>query len=179
MSRRKPRDAGKAVDPPQSDVAPVDRLELREEELIAHTDIRDLGEVHIRTEVEELPGRLEVDASRDEVTIEHEPVGEIVSERDAPWEEEGVIVVPVYEEQLVVSKQLVLRERVRIRRVASHEHRLIQDTLLHERLVIEDPSQTGAVREMYPTSESSSETNETGQEHAPGVLENLVRKALE
>src|SRR5260370_42227484 len=77
-------------------------LELREEQLIAHKDLRDLGMVEVRTEIDEIPGRLEVDAYREEVVVEHEAVGDVVSERDNPWEENGVLIIPIYEEQLVV-----------------------------------------------------------------------------
>ncbi|MBV9545000.1 MAG: DUF2382 domain-containing protein, partial [Chloroflexi bacterium] len=55
-------------------------LELREEELVAHKELRELGEVVIRTQVDEVPGRLEVEALREEVEIEREAVGEFVNE---------------------------------------------------------------------------------------------------
>jgi stress response protein YsnF len=67
----------------------------------------------VRTEVKEIPGRLEVDAYREEIAVEHEPVGQLVSEREKPWEEDGVLIIPIYLEQLVVTKRLVLRERMR------------------------------------------------------------------
>ena len=160
----------------------VDTLELREERLVAHKDLREVGEIEIRTEVDETPGRLEVDAYREEVTIEHVPVGEAVSERDEPWEEDGVLIVPIYEEQLVVSKRLILRERMHIRRVATTERQLFQDTLRRERLVVDDPAGTGLVHELYPTDDSS-ETHPTeaeqDAEERPGFLGSIVRKALE
>ena len=159
-------------------------LELREEQLVAHTELRELGEVEVRTEVDEIPGRLEVDAYREEVQIDHEPVGTVVSERDDPWEEDGVLVVPVYEEQLVVTRRLVLRERLRIRRVGTTERQLFQDTLRRERLVIEDPQHTGLVHERYPTDESArspatQEETHAGEQAQGGLLEHLVRKVLE
>ena len=159
-------------------------LELREEQLVAHKALRELGEVEVRTEVDEVPGHLEVDAYREEVQIDHEPVGTVVSERDDPWEEDGVLVVPVYEEQLVVTKRLVLRERLRIRRVGTTERQLFQDTLRRERLVIEDPQQTGLVHERYPTDEPArshapEEETHTGEQAQGGLLEHLVRKVLE
>ena len=159
-------------------------LELREEQLVAHKQVRELGEVEVRTEVDEIPGRLEVDAYREEVQIDHEPVGTVVSERDDPWEEDGVLVVPVYEEQLVVTRRLVLRERLRIRRVGTTERQLFQDTLRRERLVIEDPQQTGLVHERYPTDEPArshapEEETHTGEQAQGGLLEHLVRKVLE
>jgi len=160
-------------------------LELREEQLVAHNDLRDRGEIEVRTEVDEVPGRLEVDAYREEVVVEHETVGQVVNERDKPWEEDGVLVIPIYEEQLVVTKRLVLRERVRVRSVGVTERQLYQDTLRRERLMVEDPQHTGLVREQYPVSApENGEANEDrgsskGAEPDGGVLGNLVRKALE
>jgi stress response protein YsnF len=78
-------------------------IELREEQLVANRQLRDLGKVIVRTEVDSVPARLEVDALHEEVEVVHEPVGQTVAERDEPSEEDGVLVVPIYEEQLVVS----------------------------------------------------------------------------
>jgi uncharacterized protein (TIGR02271 family) len=141
----------------QADVADDGRtIELREEQLIAHKDFRELGEVIVRTEIEEVPGRLEVEAQREEVEIEHVPVGRFVSEREDPWEEEGVLVVPIYEEQLVVVKRLMLREHLRIRRVRTAETHLYEDTLRRDHLIVEDPNDTGLVHEQYPDTEVES-----------------------
>ena len=165
-------------------------LELREEQLVAHTELRELGEVRVRTQVEEVPGRLEVDAYREEVTVEHEPVGQAVSEREQPWEEDGTLVVPIYEEQLVVTKRLILRERLRIRRIGTTERQLFEDTLRRERLLIEDPQHTGLVHEQYPTDDPAgqhprdtpldeAEASEEPEPTRAGFLEQLVHKALE
>jgi uncharacterized protein (TIGR02271 family) len=167
-------------------------LELREEQLAARKEIREVGEIVIRTEFESLPAQIEVEAVREEVEVEHEPVGQAVNQRDAPWEENGVLVVPVYEEQLVVSKRLILRERLRIRRVGTTERQLFQDTLRREHLVVEDPQQTGLVREIYPTQEAVTNDASPRSDGSPpskdadlsdrpqgGFLEGLVRKALE
>ena len=94
-------------------------LELREEELVVQRKMRDVGEAHIRTRVEEVPARLEVEANAEEVEVEHVPVGQVVSQRVEPYQEGDVLVVPVYEEQLVVTKRLLLREQLRIRRVTT------------------------------------------------------------
>ena len=154
-------------------------LELREEELVAHKETRELGTVEVRTEIERLPGRLEVDAYREEVNVEHEPVGEVVAERVQPWrDDDGALVVPVYEEQLVVSKHLILRERIRIRTVGTTERRVVEDTLRRERLVIDDPDDTGRIREQYST-ETPPATDKDESKEQPGILEGLVRKALE
>jgi uncharacterized protein (TIGR02271 family) len=156
-------------------------IQLRKEQLVARKDLREVGEVRLRTEIEEVPGRLEVDAYREEVEVEHVPVGQVVQERLAPWEEDGVMVIPVYEEQLVVVKRLFLREHLRIRRVATTETRLFEDTLKRERLFVEDPDNTGMVREQYPTGEEHEprQGDEARRDAPPpeegGFLDNLRR----
>lgn len=124
------------------------QIELREERLVPRSERRQAGEIGLRKEVEQFPGRLEVDARREEVEVEHVPVGQEVDERVSPWHEDDVLVVPVYEEQLVVSKRLVLREQIRIRRVEVSERKRFEEPLRRERLVIDDPDQTGAVQEV-------------------------------
>jgi uncharacterized protein (TIGR02271 family) len=163
-------------------------LELREEQLVAHKELVEIGEISVRTELDQVSGRLEVDAQREEIVVEHEPVGQIVSAREEPSEQNGVLVLPVYEEQLVVSKRLILKERLHVRRVTATERVLFEDTLLRERLVIEDPQHTGHVREQYPTGEPSDarlsspsdegEPADTDDKDEGGLLQHLVRKAL-
>src|SRR5436309_1813406 len=99
-------------------------IELHEEELVAERELREVGSVRVRTVVEEVPGRLEVDAQTEEVEVEHVPIGQFVSERREPWEEDGALIVPVYEEQLVVSRRLLLREHIRVRRISGTRRQL-------------------------------------------------------
>ena len=158
-------------------------LELREEQLVAKKEQRTIGEIVVRTEIDEVPAQLEVEAVREEVIVEHEPVGEAVSERQQPWEQDGVLIVPVYEEQLVVTKRLVLRERIHVRSVSTRARQLFQDTVKRDRLVVEDPQHTGSVREQYPTDtrpENADAKREPADERDEGnVLTRLVSKALE
>jgi len=157
-------------------------LELREEQLVARKDLRQVGEVRVRTIVEEVPGRLEVEALREEVEIEHVPMGQTVSERTGPWEEDDVLVVPVYEEQLVVVKRLVLKEHLKIRRVSSRQRQLFEDRLRRDRLVVEDPSNTHLVHETYPGHDDDANPDQERDDAKPqeegGLLGQLVRKAL-
>jgi uncharacterized protein (TIGR02271 family) len=156
-------------------------LELREEQLVARKDLREVGEIRVRTVVEEVPGRLEVEAQREEVEIEHVPVGQIVSERVGPYEEDGVLVVPIYEEQLVVVKRLVLKEQLKVRRVASTERQLFEDTLRRDRLVIEDPYNTHLFHEQFATGDGDhvrGAAAHAGTAHEEGGLLGQIRKAL-
>ena len=75
--------------------------------------------------------------------------------------------MPVYEEQLVVVKRLMLKERLRIRRVRTSETRLFQDTLRRERLVVDDPRNGGLVHEQFPSGEQYDPASRYGYRDAP------------
>ena len=55
------------------------------------------------------------------------------------------------------------------------EKRLIEDTVVRERLVVDDPDETGQVREIYPTDRESQDDDEA----KPNLLERAMRKALD
>jgi uncharacterized protein (TIGR02271 family) len=128
-----------------------ERMQLREEELVPHTEMREAGRVRIRKEVEEVPRVLDVEAAREQVAVEHVPVGQVVPEKRAPWREGDFLIVPVYEEQVEVVKRLVLREQLRIRLETTTEAHRITESVLRERVVIEDSTDEGFVREYYAT----------------------------
>jgi uncharacterized protein (TIGR02271 family) len=128
-----------------------ERMQLREEELVPHKEMREAGRVRIRKEVEEVPRVLDVEAAREQVAVEHVPVGKVVPEKRAPWREGDFLIVPVYEEQVEVVKRLVLREQLRIRLETTTEARRIAESVLRERVVIEDSTDKGFVREYYAT----------------------------
>ena len=149
-------------------------IQLREERLVAHKEKRHVGDIDIRTEIEEVPGRLEVDALQEEVEIEHVPVGRVVSERHGPHEDGDTLIVPVYEEQLVVSKRLILKEELRVRRLPNVERQLFEETLQRERLVIEESGPGGLIHERYPREGAEA----AAEDRREGFLENLKRKVM-
>lgn len=156
-------------------------VELREERLRARKETRKAGEVVVRKETVDEPGRLEVDANREEVIVEHVPVGKVVSEKQDPWHEGDALVVPVYEEELVVVKRLVMREQIRIRRAATTEKRVFEDTLRKERLRVEDPDETGAVRERYAVEQDVATAGDASEreDESRNPLDRLARRILE
>jgi uncharacterized protein (TIGR02271 family) len=157
------------VEPPDEQT-----LELREEELVVQRKMRDVGEARIRTRIEEVPARLEVEATAEEVEVEHVPVGQVVSKRVEPYQDGDVLVVPIYEEQMVVTKRLLLREELRIRRVATTQRQLFEDTLKKETVEVEDAAQTGMVHEQFPTDD-----DEDSDRHHDGGLVDRFRRALQ
>jgi uncharacterized protein (TIGR02271 family) len=86
------------------------RIEVREEELQAHKQFVETGEVRIRKEVVTEHRTLEVPVQREEVVIErHAPTGEPVEEIRIPVREEQITVEkwPVVKEEVMVGKRVV------------------------------------------------------------------------
>jgi len=144
------------------------RIELREDQLVVKKELREVGEIVIRTVTEEIPAQLEIETLHEHVEVEHEPVGETVTERRRAWEEDGDLIVPIYEEQVVVTKRLVLRERLRVRRINTPNRQVWNDTVRRERVVVEDPQQTGLVHE-----------KDEAEQADGNVLRRIVSRALE
>ena len=96
-----------------SDTHP-DRIELVEElATVTKTEV-ERGRVIVRTRVEERDELVEVALRRDHVQVERVPIGLVVETMPPVREENGVLIVPVVEEQVIV--QLVLKEEIRITR---------------------------------------------------------------
>ncbi len=88
-------------------------MQLREEELQAHKQTVQTGEVRVRKEVVTENKTLEVPVQREEIVIERHPVaGHAASGSDIrPGEE---IRIPVKEEQVHVTKEAVVKEEVKV-----------------------------------------------------------------
>ena len=90
----------------------VERIEVREEELQAHKQFVEAGEVRVRKEVVTEHRTLEVPVEREEVVIErHAPTGEPGASDIRPGEE---IRIPVRKEQVTVEKRPVVKEEVTV-----------------------------------------------------------------
>jgi uncharacterized protein (TIGR02271 family) len=83
--------------------------------------------------------QVEAPVMREQVVIERVPVDREVDRDDPPGtrEENGVLVIPVLEEVVVVERRLILREELHVLRVRD-ESRVVQDVpLAEERVVVE------------------------------------------
>lgn len=93
------------------------------EEVVVDTRTETTGRVEVTTVTHERTEEVDVDLESVEVEIERVPIGR-PADGPLPIREEGdTVVVPVFEERLVVSKQLILKEEIHIARrrsVASH-----------------------------------------------------------
>jgi uncharacterized protein (TIGR02271 family) len=102
-----------------------------------------LGELRIHKRVEETEESVRQPVTRDQLEVEHVPVNRplevpATQRTDGDW-----LVLPVMEEVLVVRKQLMLKEEVRIRLRQVTEEQVVRETVRHERLELEDATRHG------------------------------------
>jgi uncharacterized protein (TIGR02271 family) len=95
---------------------PPERLELVEEQLEVAKRQVERGRVIVRKRVDTRDAIAEAVLRQEDVTVERVPIGLPVDTAPPVREEDGVLVVPVLEEQLVVETRLVLKEEIRITR---------------------------------------------------------------
>ena len=100
---------------------PEATIPVVEEHLTIDKRVVETGRVRIRTVVNERLARVAEDLERDDVTIERVAVNREVTELPQTREEDGVLIVPILEEVVVVEKRLFLKEELRIHRNRKRE----------------------------------------------------------
>jgi stress response protein YsnF len=89
-----------------------------EERARIETRKRESDRVAVRISVETREEIVERALHDEELDIERIPIGREISEAPPTREQDGVLIVPVVEEELVVRTRLVLKEELHIRRIA-------------------------------------------------------------
>jgi uncharacterized protein (TIGR02271 family) len=96
-------------------------IPLAQEELTVGKRVVETGRVRIRTVVDEKLVRVTEDLERDDVVIERVAVNREVTEAPEAREENGVLIVPILEEVVVVEKRLFLKEELHVHRSRKRE----------------------------------------------------------
>jgi stress response protein YsnF len=121
-----------------SDEAETLRLTLAEETLQARVVEREQGKLLIHTRIETQPVTAKVELLHDDMVIDEVDVNEQAAERREPWYDGDTLMVPVYEEVLVSSTQLMLRKVIRVRNRGAREQVNLRGTVRREVLDIEE-----------------------------------------
>ena len=121
-----------ASDDKQSVVIPV----AREEASLAR-NVVETGVVSVRKVVHERVEVIDEPMLHDEVDIEHVVINRAVDAPEPPREEGDVLVIPVYEEVVIVRRQWVLKEEVRLRRRKVQSRHREEVVLREEDAVVE------------------------------------------
>jgi uncharacterized protein (TIGR02271 family) len=94
---------------------PDEPLVLAEEQLQVEKRVVERGRVVVRTHVETREELAEATLRQEGVVVDRVPVGRPVDARPGIREEDGVLVVPIMEERLVLTKQLFVKEELHVR----------------------------------------------------------------
>ncbi len=116
------------------------------EELQLARERVETGAVRVRIETNEITQPVELQSSREWVEVARVPVGTTVPQRLPPWQDGDMLVVPVYEERLVVRRELVLTEELRLRRRRDEQTERVDVPLLREHAKVERRDADGGWR---------------------------------
>lgn len=115
-----------------------ERVELirHEEELDVGTDVVTVGHVRATKRVESAEVAEDVPRRVEHAEVERVPAGEADSGQIETLPD-GSVSIPVLEEELVVTKRTVVRERIVIHKELVTEHERVQAELLREEVELE------------------------------------------
>lgn len=113
------------------------------------------GHVRVRTVTDAVEEFAHASVQREDVEVTRVPVDRIVEAAPEIRTEGDVTIVPVLEEVVVVTKQLVLKEELHIRRRVETETVEVPVTLRKQHAIVEREASDGAAIE----DEAESETN--------------------
>jgi uncharacterized protein (TIGR02271 family) len=136
-------------DPDKSETS----IPLVEEHVTVDKRVVETGRVRIRSTVDEKLVRVAEELERDDVIIERVAVNREVTEPPRSREEDGVLIVPILEEVVVVEKRLMLKEELHIHRNRKRERIDEAVRLKSMRAEVErvpSPAKIGSEREPEP-----------------------------
>ena len=122
------------------------RVQRSEEELRASVRRREAGQVNVKKSVRTEREVVRVPKRREEVVIERVPVEGEARESSGATEAnigEDEVVVQVFEEEVVVTKRVVLKEEIRLRKRIVQDEETVEVDLRKEEVEIDDQSARG------------------------------------
>lgn len=128
---------GNAVEIPSFEGGEPLVLSVVEEMLAVSKRRKSTGIIRVGTRTESVEARAEAELDHYRVEVTRVPVGRVVAEAPAARVDGNTTVIPVVEERLVVVKQLVLVEEVRVRHVL--ERQVVSEPVIlrRQRAVVE------------------------------------------
>jgi uncharacterized protein (TIGR02271 family) len=123
------------------------RVQRSEEEVSAGVRKREAGSVKARKSVHTEREVIRVPKWREEVDIERVPVEDEAREASGATEAdigEEEVILQVFEEEVVVTKRVVLKEEIRLRKTVAWDEETVEVELRKEEVEIGDSTERGA-----------------------------------
>ena len=111
-------------------------LRLLAEELSVTKETRETGRVRVSTRTHEREALIDEELAREHVEIETIPIARRIDAVPQVRQEGDTTIIPIVEERLVVVRQLVLKEEVRVRRVRTTERHQEKVALRQQEAVV-------------------------------------------
>ena len=130
------------LDPDRLDVADpvrcsggVQTLQLHEEQAVVSRRVR-RTQVRVATTIDTRSETVAADLNHDRVVVDRVPIGRVVDAIPEIRQEADLTILPVVEEEIVVTRRLILREEVHVRRVRTTERHVETLALRREDAVV-------------------------------------------
>ena len=112
------------------------RIPVVEEEVHVDTRVVELGHVTVQKKVDEFLDERTLTLRQQHVEVERVPIDRIVDEVIEPYMDGEVYVVPVIDEEVIITRRLRLKEELRVRRLVGEREELVQAPFRRERVVV-------------------------------------------
>ena len=136
--------AARSSDAHQDGVLDRRVIPVVEEAIEVTTERVETGAVRVRIEVDTALETIDAGLREEVVTASVVPRGIEASVRLEPYEEGDDLVVPVYEERLVIAKRLFLKEEVRLTRLRRSTSQTHEVPVRRERAIVERQQPDGS-----------------------------------
>lgn len=124
-------------------------VQLREEGLGVTKQWAEAGEVLIRKRVETRIDTIPVELGYEEISVQRIPVSRVLAEgeRPEPRQEGDTLIVPVVEEEIVVTKRLVVREELHVTKRRLSRQQEVTGEVRKEHLDVETTGKLEALQD--------------------------------
>lgn len=131
------------------DDATVQAIPVVQEDAFVSKRVVDTEHVHIQTSVDEAPVTVRDTVSRQHIEIKRVMIEREVASAPAIREEDGVTIIPVLEERLVVERRLFLVEEIHVVRANRIEAVELPTTLRRTRVDIDRQDFTNSQEDVH------------------------------
>jgi uncharacterized protein (TIGR02271 family) len=137
--------------------SPVLRVPLAVEELVVHKEPILRGKVHVHKGVETVEQQVDLPVYHEEAVIERIPAARY----DGAAADPNEVLIPVLEERLVVRKESVVTEYIRVRKELVRDQKLVRGQVRREVVRFDEERLGNANADGYPLLRDTSAAGET------------------
>jgi uncharacterized protein (TIGR02271 family) len=156
-------------DPNESGTAKI--IPVVEEELVADISPVKTGSVRVQKHIEQRVREIDMPLLREDVEVRRVPINKVVEQEPAVRKSGDTIIVPVVEEELVITKRLVLKEELHLIKHRTKERTTREVTLERERAEVQRLDAQGRIVDSTPSDRMRQVRSSKRPSRPPGILD--------